>query len=248
MIAYGRAGRRAARALDQRQLRERDRWRWPRRAAGGWRRSRWSATTVAGSPPRGSPTTSIVTRSQHIPRIQEAQASAYHALRELVERSADGRRRRAGRGEPPRVGVRVRGDRAGRRLPSLRLPARRRARSRRLGAATTRAGSARGRGRAPRRSSASSRACARRRRRWPRSSGVARRTGRRRASATSRSARATRGGAAGRARLAGHRDLRRLPRRALRPRPTAATATRSSTAPTAARASRSCAASPTTGR
>jgi D-sedoheptulose 7-phosphate isomerase len=27
----------------------------------------------------------IVTRSEHIPRIQEAQASAYHALRELVE-------------------------------------------------------------------------------------------------------------------------------------------------------------------
>jgi D-sedoheptulose 7-phosphate isomerase len=26
----------------------------------------------------------IVTRSQHIPRIQEAQASAYHALRVLV--------------------------------------------------------------------------------------------------------------------------------------------------------------------
>ena len=26
----------------------------------------------------------IVTRSEHIPRIQEAQASAYHALRELV--------------------------------------------------------------------------------------------------------------------------------------------------------------------
>ena len=26
----------------------------------------------------------IVTRSQHIPRIQEAQASAYHVLRELV--------------------------------------------------------------------------------------------------------------------------------------------------------------------
>ena len=26
----------------------------------------------------------VVTRSQHIPRIQEAQASAYHALRELV--------------------------------------------------------------------------------------------------------------------------------------------------------------------
>ncbi len=28
----------------------------------------------------------IITRSEHIPRIQEAQASAYHALRELVER------------------------------------------------------------------------------------------------------------------------------------------------------------------
>jgi D-sedoheptulose 7-phosphate isomerase len=27
----------------------------------------------------------IVTRSQHIPRIQEAQASAYHVLRSLVE-------------------------------------------------------------------------------------------------------------------------------------------------------------------
>jgi D-sedoheptulose 7-phosphate isomerase len=30
----------------------------------------------------------VVTRSQHIPRIQEAQASAYHVLRELVELSA----------------------------------------------------------------------------------------------------------------------------------------------------------------
>jgi D-sedoheptulose 7-phosphate isomerase len=27
----------------------------------------------------------LVTRSEHIPRIQEAQASAYHVLRELVE-------------------------------------------------------------------------------------------------------------------------------------------------------------------
>ena len=27
----------------------------------------------------------IITRSQHIPRIQEAQASAFHVLRELVE-------------------------------------------------------------------------------------------------------------------------------------------------------------------
>jgi D-sedoheptulose 7-phosphate isomerase len=30
----------------------------------------------------------VVTRSEHIPRIQEAQASAYHLLRELVELSA----------------------------------------------------------------------------------------------------------------------------------------------------------------
>jgi hypothetical protein len=29
----------------------------------------------------------VVTRSQHIPRIQEAQASAYHVLRELVEQA-----------------------------------------------------------------------------------------------------------------------------------------------------------------
>jgi D-sedoheptulose 7-phosphate isomerase len=29
----------------------------------------------------------VVSRSEHIPRIQEAQASAYHALRELVEAS-----------------------------------------------------------------------------------------------------------------------------------------------------------------
>jgi D-sedoheptulose 7-phosphate isomerase len=29
----------------------------------------------------------VVTRSEHIPRIQEAQASAYHVLRELVEAS-----------------------------------------------------------------------------------------------------------------------------------------------------------------
>jgi D-sedoheptulose 7-phosphate isomerase len=28
----------------------------------------------------------VVTPSQHIPRIQEAQATAYHALRELVEK------------------------------------------------------------------------------------------------------------------------------------------------------------------
>ena len=41
----------------------------------------------------------IVTRSEHIPRIQEAQASAYHVLRELVE--AHEARPGAGRGNGP---------------------------------------------------------------------------------------------------------------------------------------------------
>ena len=50
----------------------------------------------------------IVTRSQHIPRIQEAQASAYHVLRELVElvgavgSPAGAPRPGAGRGRPCR--------------------------------------------------------------------------------------------------------------------------------------------------
>ena len=34
----------------------------------------------------------IVSRSQHIPRIQEAQASAYHVLRELIELAGAGAR------------------------------------------------------------------------------------------------------------------------------------------------------------
>ena len=60
----------------------------------------------------------IVTRSQHIPRIQEAQASAYHVLRELVERAVS-----ATRGpRAPRACDARRGHRAGRRVPALRLP------------------------------------------------------------------------------------------------------------------------------
>ena len=39
----------------------------------------------------------IVSRSQHIPRIQEAQAGAYHLLRELVELEPAGSPRRHGR-------------------------------------------------------------------------------------------------------------------------------------------------------
>ena len=50
--------------------------------------------TAAGSPSERLADHVIVTRSQHIPRIQEAQASAYHALRELVERRRRGRDRR----------------------------------------------------------------------------------------------------------------------------------------------------------
>ena len=53
----------------------------------------------------GSPTTSWSRRSEHIPRIQEAQASAYHVLRELVERArASGRR--LGESDGARAGAR----------------------------------------------------------------------------------------------------------------------------------------------
>ena len=84
VIAYGRAGRRAARALDQRRLGQRHRGAGrgaPARAgddrAVGYDGGRIAAERLADHV--------VVTRSQHIPRIQEAQASAYHVLRELVE-------------------------------------------------------------------------------------------------------------------------------------------------------------------
>jgi D-sedoheptulose 7-phosphate isomerase len=35
----------------------------------------------------------VITRSEHIPRIQEAQAGAYHCLRELVELVPEARAR-----------------------------------------------------------------------------------------------------------------------------------------------------------
>ena len=98
----------------------------------------------------------VVTRSQHIPRIQEAQASAYHALRELVElvpRRWPARERRCRRDAATRARARARrGHRAGRRLPAVRLPARARARPRRLRAQRRPRGAARGRGRRPTRS------------------------------------------------------------------------------------------------
>ena len=86
----------------------------------------------------------VVTRSEHIPRIQEAQASAYHALRELVGMSVAHGARALARAGAPRV--RVRGHRPGRRLPPLRLPAGRRARAERFRAQRLARRAARGRG------------------------------------------------------------------------------------------------------
>ena len=129
VIALRPRRRRAHRALHQRQLAERDRGARRGARAATCTRSRWSATTAAASRPKGSPTTSIVTRSQHIPRIQEAQASAYHVLRELVEAAAMSV---APAGQHAPAARARRGHRAGRRLPPIRLPARRRARPARL--------------------------------------------------------------------------------------------------------------------
>ena len=85
VIAYGQRGRRARRALDQRQLGEHHRG--PRRGSAPRPASPSpsSATTGARSPPSALADHVIVSRSQHIPRIQEAQASGYHVLRELIE-------------------------------------------------------------------------------------------------------------------------------------------------------------------
>ena len=165
---------------------------------------------------RGARRPRVVTRSQHIPRIQEAQASAYHVLRELVELARD-------RGAPATAPARARarrGDGAGRRLPALRLPARRAS----SGSAASCCNDERGvcsRSRAT--ATAVERfldaAAAPRRRRWravervPPDERAADR-----ASAASRSCESARARRAARAGLAGHRDLRRLPRRAVRPR------------------------------
>ena len=77
-------GRRARRALDQRQLRNVIEALAEARRRGmltvafvGYDGGRIAAESLADHV--------VVTRSQHIPRIQEAQASAYHALRELIE-------------------------------------------------------------------------------------------------------------------------------------------------------------------
>jgi D-sedoheptulose 7-phosphate isomerase len=76
--------RRPARALDERQLAQ--------RARGAGEARRRGLRTIALVGYDGGRVASealadhvVVTRSQHIPRIQEAQATAYHLLRELVE-------------------------------------------------------------------------------------------------------------------------------------------------------------------
>ena len=192
----------------------------------------------------------IVTRSQHIPRIQEAQASAYHVLRELVERPGSGPApgAAAGRRRLPaaRAGAR-RGHRPGGRVPALRPPRGGRAGPGRVGAERRARRAARGRGRpagdrrpagAPGR-----RRAAPRHRRAHRRGGAARDGGER-----LRHRRERAGRRAGGPRDPRRRDLRGLPRASSSTPPTAATATRSSTAPTAGRGSRSPAGCPTTAR
>ena len=78
-------GRRAARAVDLGQLAQRDRGARAGAARRPAARSRWSATTADGWRREELADHVVVTRSEHIPRIQEAQASAYHVLGELVE-------------------------------------------------------------------------------------------------------------------------------------------------------------------
>ena len=91
----------AARAVHERRLAQRRRRAGRGAAPRAARRSRSSATTAGGSPPNGSPTTWSLTPSQHIPRIQEAQATAYHLLCDLVERAERGPERPACRRPTP---------------------------------------------------------------------------------------------------------------------------------------------------
>ena len=167
----------------------------------------------------------VVTRSQHIPRIQEAQASAYHVLRELRGVRS---RARGSRASVQGVGFRPFVHRLAERAGARRVRAQRRARRARRGA-----------GRARARRAASWRGCAPRRRRWPSSS----------ACCAEPVAPVGRDGLPDRARARAAAGRTRSSPPTPRPAttaspssstpPTGATATRSSTAPTAARASRS---------
>ena len=99
VIAYGRERRRRDRAVDERQLAEHHRGAGRGAASGTCSRSPSSATTADGSRDEALADHVVITRSQHIPRIQEAQASGYHVLRELVE-LAEPPRAMSSRAEP----------------------------------------------------------------------------------------------------------------------------------------------------
>ena len=89
VIAYGRERRRGDRVLDQRQLGEPDRGARRGAAARAGRRSPSVGYDGGRIAAEGLADHVVVSRSQHIPRIQEAQASAYHVLRELIELAGD---------------------------------------------------------------------------------------------------------------------------------------------------------------
>ena len=84
VIAHGREGDAAARDLHERQLVERDRRARRRRARAALRTIAMVGYDGGRVAAEGLADHVVVTRSEHIPRIQEAQASAYHVLRELV--------------------------------------------------------------------------------------------------------------------------------------------------------------------
>ena len=88
VIAYGREGDVALVASPPAATRPTSSRPSPRRAGAACARWRWWATTAAGWRHEGLADIVVVTRSEHIPRIQEAQASAWHVVRELVEHAS----------------------------------------------------------------------------------------------------------------------------------------------------------------
>ena len=187
----------------------------------------------------------VVTRSEHIPRIQEAQASAYHVLRGLVGLTPRGGAVTVATAGRPHVRVEGTVQGVGFRPYVYRLAGELELRGFVLNDSARRAARGRGQragGRAVPRPARAGRAAAGRGR-----------AGGRRGARADRRARASR---SSRARAAARRTRRSRPTAPPAPtacascstRTTAATATRSSTARTAARGSRSSAASPTTGR
>ena len=222
MIAHGRAGRRAAGALDQRRLGQRASPRWPRRAGAGWRRSRWSATTAGGSPPRGSPTTwSSRARSTSRASRRRRRAPTTCCASSWSEPSARDRARGRASRASSRASASGRSSTGWPRELGLGGWVLQR-RARRLVEVE---GDARARRALP------ARGCRARRRRWPSSSACVAETSRRAAERRLRDRGAARARGAPDALVVRRRgDVRRLPGRAASTPPTGATATRSSTA------------------